>query len=247
MPANTYTYSINQQSLIQAAFRLIGQFNDDTPPPQTDLANAAQALNLMIKYWMSKNYPLWCVTDLSFTTVQGQTSYLIGPGSPTAGLTAYRVLRIPMARVQYTSPSQYPLQVPLILLSRQEYDQLGQKGAQGVPNSYYYDPQLANGVLYLYLTPGRDQNTVILTCQRPIADVIGSTSSFDFPIEWLNALKWGLAEQLLPEYFVPEQVAARVERNANRYLEDMLNWDQEEAATFFTPDRRGHGGGRGRY
>jgi hypothetical protein len=241
----TYTYSVDQQTLIQSSFRLIGQFNDDTPPPATDLSNAAQALNLMIKYWMSKNYPLWCVTDLSFTVVQGQTSYSIGPGSTTTGLTPYRVLRIPMARLQYASPTNYPLQVPLIQLSRQEYDQLGQKTAQGIPNSYYYDPQLTNGVLYLYLTPNSQANTVILTCQRPIADVINSTDSFDFPIEWLNALKWGLAEQLLPEYFVPEPVAARVERNANKYLEDMMNWDQEEAATFFTPDRRGYSGRNG--
>jgi|SRR5271167_737084 len=238
----TYTYSVNQQTLVQAAFRLIGQFNDDTPPPQTDLSNAAQALNLMIKFWMSKNYPLWCVTDLSFTCQQGVTSYQIGPGSATVGLQAYRVLRIPMARIQYANNAgSFPLQVPLIQLSRQEYDQMGQKTAQGTPNSYYYDPQLNNGVLYLYLTPDVNPDIVILTCQRPLADVINSTDNFDFPIEWLNALKWGLAEQLLPEYFVPEAIAARVERNANRYLEDMLNWDQEEAPTFFTPDRRGQG------
>src|ERR1700676_1878362 len=130
MPAQTYTYSIKQQTLVQAAFRLIGQFNDDAPPPATDLNNAAQALNLMIKYWMSKNYPLWCVTDLSFIVVQGQTSYQIGPSSTTVGLQAYRVLRIPMARLQYASPPNNPLQVPLIQLSRQEYDMLGQKTDQ---------------------------------------------------------------------------------------------------------------------
>lgn len=237
----TYTFSVNQQTLIQAAFRLIGQFNDDTPPPQSDLNNAAQALNLMIKYWMSKNYPLWCVTDLSFTCVQGQNAYLIGPDSPTPGLQAYRVLRIPMARLQYAYPTgNYPLQVPLIQLSRQEYDQMGQKTDQGTPNSYYYDPQLNDGVLYLYLTPDATPNTVILTCQRPIADVINSTDSFDFPIEWLNALKFGLAAELLTEYYVPEAIASRVERKAAGYLEDMLNWDQEEAPTFFTPDRRGY-------
>jgi hypothetical protein len=237
----TYNYSISQQSLIQASFRVIGVFNDDAPPPQSDLDNAAQALNLMIKYWMSKNYPLWCVTDLTFTQVQGQTSYLIGPDSTTSGLQAYRVLRIPMARIQYANTSgNYPLQVPLIQLSRQEYDQMGQKTAQGVPNSYYYDPQLLNGVLYLYLTPDAQENQIILTCQRPIADVINATDSFDFPIEWLNALKFGLAKELLTEYFVPDSVAARVERYADKYLDDMLNWDQEEAATFFTPDRRGY-------
>lgn len=233
----TYTYSIQRDTLIQAAFRLLGQFNDDTPPPQTDINNAAQALNLMIKQWMTKNYPLWCVTDVSFTVQQGVTSYLVGPGSAVSGLNTFRPLRISMARLRYanTNPA---LEVPLVLLSRQEYDLLGNKTAQGTPNSYYYDPQTGNGVLYLFLTPDTNPNVCILTCQRPIADVLNSTDSFDYPIEWLNALKYGLANELLTEYFVPERIAARIERRAQQYLDEMLDWDQEEAPMYFQPDMR---------
>lgn len=236
--ATTYTFSIPRDTLIQAAFRLLGRFNDDTPPPQSDINNAAQALNLMIKNWMSKNYPLWCVTDVEFTVVQGQTQYLLGPG---AAFSPFRPLRIPMARLRYASPPAPtpPLEVPLTELSRQEYDLLGTKTQQGTPNSYYYDPQLINGVLSLYLTPDINPDVVIITCQRPIADALNSTDSLDFPIEWLNPLKYGLAEELLTEYFVPEIVAARIERRAEKFLQDMLDWDQEPAATFFTPDFRG--------
>ena len=233
----TYTYSVSRDTLIQAAFRLIGQFNDDAPPPQTDINNAAQALNLMVKQWMTKDYPLWCVTDLPFTLQQGITSYLIGPGSSTTGLQAYRPLRIPMARLQYAGTNPL-LEVPLVMLSRQEYDLMGQKKAQGTPNSYYYDPQLVNGVLYLFLTPDSNPNVVILTTQRPIADLINGSDNFDYPIEWLNALKYGLASELLTEYFVPERVAARVEKRAQIYLDEMLNWDQEEAPMYLQPDMR---------
>lgn len=231
----TYDYSIPRDTLIQAAFRLLGRFNDDSPPPPSDINNAAQALNLMIKMWMSKNYPLWCVTDVPFTVIQGQTQYLLGPG---AAFSAFRPLRIPMARLRYVNQAPV-LEVPLVQLSRQEYDNLGTKTQQGTPNSYYYDPQLNNGVLSLYLTPDDNPNIVIITCQRPLADALNSTDAFDFPNEWLNALKFGLAIELLTEYFVPENVATRLERRATMYLEGMLNWDQEESATFFTPDFRG--------
>ena len=231
----TYNYSIQRDAQIQASFRLLGRFNDDSPPPQSALNNGAQALNLMIKMWMTKNYPLWCVTDVPITVVQGLTSYQLGPG---AAYSPFRPLRIPMARLQYVNQAP-PLEVPLVQLSRQEYDQLGTKTQQGTPNSYYYDPQLTNGVLYLYLTPDANPNVVIITCQRPIADVLNSTDNFDFPDEWMNALKFGLAVELLTEYFVPDTVAARLERRADAYLQDMLNWDQEEAPTFFTPDFRG--------
>ncbi|MBR8073338.1 hypothetical protein KPA93_25090 [Burkholderia cenocepacia] len=233
----TYTYSIQRDTLIQAAFRVMGTFNDDAPPPQSDITNAAQALNLMIKQWMTKDYPLWCVTDVPFTVQQGVTSYQLGPTSTNAQLQAFRPLRIPMARLQYanTNPA---LEVPLVKLSRQEYDLMGNKTAQGTPNSFYYDPQLGNGVLYLFLTPDSNPNVCILTCQRPIADVINSTDNFDFPIEWQNALKYGLASELLTEYFVPERVANRIERRAEQYLNDMLDWDQEDAPMYLQPDMR---------
>lgn len=233
----TYTYSIPRDTLIQAAFRLLGQFNDDTPPPQPDINNAAQALNLMIKQWMTKNYPLWCVTDVSFTVQQGVTSYRIGPDSATPGLNAFRPLRIQLARLQYANTNP-PLQVPLVQLSRQEYDLMGQKTSQGTPNSWYYDPQLNDGVFYLFLTPDSNPNICIITCQRPIGDVINSTDNFDYPIEWLNPLKYGLANELLTEYFVPERVAARIERRAQQYLDEMLDWDQEDAPLYFQPDMR---------
>lgn len=232
----TYTYTVNRDTLIKGAFRLIGQFNDDSPAPQTDINNAAEALNLMIKYWMSKNYNLWCYSDVLFAPTVGQTQYQIGPANL---LAPFRPLRIPSARLQYTSVTPF-LEVPLIELSRQEYDMLGTKQSAGTPNSYYYDPQTVNGLLNLYLNPSQlPPYNVILNCQRPIADVLNGTDAFDFPIEWNLALKYGLAKELIPEYFVPDNVANRVEKRADEYLNEMLNWDQEDAATFFTPDYRG--------
>lgn len=240
--SGSYTYAITRDQLIYASFSVLGVYNDDSPAPASAMALAAQALNLMIKSWMKKNYNLWCVTDVSVPNVQGQTSYLLGPGSPTAFAT-FRPLRIPMARLQY-SGSDPPIEVPLIQISRQEYDQMSQKTAQGIVNSYYYDPQLLQGVLYVYLTPNAQANTVILTCQRPIQDMLNPTDSFDFPIEWLNALKFGLAAELLFDYDIPDTKAQRIAKKAETMLEECADWDQEDADTFFTPDTRMVGYGR---
>lgn len=240
--SGSYTYSINRDQLINAAFSLLGVFDDDSPAPASALANAVMSLNLMIKQWMTENYSLWCVTDVVLPNVQGQTTYLLGPGNPAA-FTTFRPLRIPMARLQYTA-STPAIEVPLIQISRQEYTQMSQKTAQGTVNSYYYDPQTNQGVLYLYLTPDAQGNSVIITCQRPIQDMLNSTDAFDFPIEWLNALKFGLANEMSYDYTIPAQKADRIAKRAAELLEKACGFDQEDADTFFTPDTRMAGYGR---
>lgn len=234
--ATTYNYSITQNQAVLRAFRLLGLYNDDSPPPSTDVANAVMALNLMLKEWMTKNFNLWCYSTISFPTVSGQTSYTLGPAGT---ISVYKPLRIPDARIQLSGSGTYPLEIKLTELSRQEYDLLGVKTQPGTPNSYYYDPQLLNGILNLYLTPNATVNTVILDVQRPIADVLNSTDNFDLPIEWNNAICYGLANELMFEYDVVEGKADRISARANQALNDMLNFDQEDASIFFTPDYRG--------
>lgn len=243
--SGSYTYAITRDQLIAAAFSLMGVYNDDAPAPQSAINGAAQALNLMIKTWMTKNYNLWCVEDIPIPNVQGQTQYLLGPGNVTAFAT-YRPLRITMGRLRQIDSGTPYIEVPLIELSRQEYTQMGQKQAQGIVNSYYYDPQTLQGVLYLYLTPNEQANIAIMTVQRPIMDMLNGTDSFDFPIEWLNALKFGLANELSFDYDIPAQKAQRIAQKADKMLEDLCDWDQEDASTYFSPNSRLNGGGYGR-
>lgn len=227
-----YTYSINRDALIKSAFRTLGVFNDDSPPPTTDTANAAQALNLMIKQWMSEGYPLWCVDTVSVPLQEAQVIYTIGP---SANVNTYRPLRVVEARLSYLTGND----VPLTQLSRQEYNTLGNKQVQGTPNSFYYDPQLLQGKLYLYLgaTAELVGNVVNLTVQRPLQDMVNSTDEFDFPVESLNALKFGLASELTTEYDVPMQKAQLIISRAEKLRETMFDANQEEASTFFTPNR----------
>jgi len=233
---STYTYSINLNQLIFASFRLLGVFNDDLPPPQNDINNATQTLNLMIKQWMADGYPLWCVTDIPITITANTQSYTIGP---TGTVVNNRPLRVTEARLHYVASG---LDIPLQKLSRQEYNMLGNKTLPGIINSYYYDPQLTNGVLYTYLqsdTVTMPGNQVIVTVQRPFADMINPTDNFDFPIEALNALKWGLADEMISDYDIPEIKANRLMAKAAIYKEKILDWSQEDASTFFTANRNG--------
>lgn len=231
--SGSYNYSINRDTLIAAAFRVLGVFNDDAPAPQTDINNAVQALNLMIKQWMSRGYPLWCVATVTVPCTNGVNTYTLGPSGT---VVTPRPLRCISGRLQYTSTS--GLEVPLIQLSRQEWEILGQKSSTGTVNSFYYDPQTINGVIHLYVTPDATQtgNNVLLTVQRPLQDMINAGDDFDFPIEWLDSLKYNLASEMVDEYDILEQKANRIIQRAEKLRENMFDWSVEEASTFFTPN-----------
>lgn len=229
--ATTYTYTITQGQVITLAFSAMGVYDSDSPPSAADTSLAGQIFNLMIKEWMSKNYPLWCVSDISITPVAGQTVYPLGPST-----NGFRPLRIMQGRLVYAAGNQIQLQP----LSRQEYNLLGFPSSTGTPNSYYYDPQLTNGNVYLYLTPDTNQstNTVHLTAQRPIADALNSTDSLDFPIEWNLTLVNNLAARMCLDFGVPERKTVLLTQLAEKHLQDMLDFDQENTSTFFQPNMR---------
>jgi len=237
--SGTTTFTVTASDIINGAFRITGAFGASDVIPTEDFNNALQALNIMIKSWMTKGYELWTIKELTLPLVAGTTSYQIGPtATGTGALITDRPLRIYYAFLR-TDASK--TDVVLQIISRQEYEQLGAKGNQGVVNSIFYDPQLDNGVLYVYTTPADATKTIHLFVQRPIQDMSASTDNFDFPQEWFQALKWGLASEIGMEYGVPPEVMNRIDARAIAYAGEMSAWSQEEASMFFTMDMRYQG------
>lgn len=233
------TFSVTASDIINGAFRITGAFGASDTVPTTDFNNALQALNIMIKSWMTAGYELWTVKELVLPMVTGVTSYQIGPtATGTGALVTDRPLRVQYAFLRNDSQS---TDVVLSIISRQEYEQLGAKSSLGVVNSIFYDPQLNNGVLYVYTTPSDTTRTIHLFVQRPIQDMNSSTDTFDFPQEWFQALKWGLASEIGLEYGVPPDVLNRIDARALVYKSEMSAWSQEEASMYFTMDMRYQG------
>lgn len=92
---------------------------------------------------------------------------------------------------------------PIQIVSKSEYDALGQKTSEGSQNQIVYDPQLDNGVLYFYprFTNGKEILTIIF--QRPFEDFDASGDTPDFPQEWYDALCYLTAVRLAPVYGMP--------------------------------------------
>jgi len=227
--SGTYTFGMSASDLVSASLRQTGRFGATDVPSAADTANCLQALNLIIKAMVKNQKPLWCIQTVTVPLVQGQTTYNL---STITGET--RPLRILQGYIRNSTGQDVMLQP----ISRSDYDTLGYKASQGIPNSYYYDPQLAAGTLYLYNTPVDAQHTVYLDIQRQIQDLNLLTDNPDFPQEAFLMLKWMLTREIMLEYLVPAQMQQVIAANAKMYYDDFFAEEREEVSTTFTPSER---------
>ena len=238
-------YSITRDQIILSALRKLGVVGPADTSSTIDsniVTNCAQALNLMIKQWMTEGIKLWTVTEYTLPLVASQTVYTIGPTGTSSDLTAERPLRLIQAWLRNTEATP-DIDTPLQILSKQEYNTLGSKYSTGTSNSIYLNPGKTTSTVYLYLTPDSNAATnyeVIMVVQRPLEDISASGDYPDFPNEWMNSLVWGLADQLAIEFSVPANHRQEIMMKAEKYKEQVSSWDTEAESTLFIPNVRNY-------
>jgi hypothetical protein len=227
--SGTYNFTMTRDDIIGAALRLTGAFGDQDVIPASDITNCAQALNILAKELALNGLPLWCVQDIAVPTVLGQTSYNISTASNTT-----LPLRILDAYIRDSTGND----TSLLITSRYDYDTLGQKSSQGVPNQLYYDPQLGAGSIIVYNVPADGTRVIHVVIQRQIQDFNLSTDNPDFPQEAFRLLKWCLADEIALEYQAPESVRREINSRAAIYKDKFFDFEQEQASIYFTPSER---------
>jgi len=241
----TATFTRTRDQLITAALRKLRVLQDGQTATATQISDASESLNLLIKQMQSDGLALWTYQLLAIPCVANKYTYTIGPSG--ADITANRPLRLfPGAYIRDTTSATLLLDTPLTVIDRQTYLQYGSKTSQGVPNSIYYDsqfntatatsPSTGHGTLYVYSNPMDANHTIYANFQRQLFDMTTGTDEFDFPAESFLALQWRLAAELSDEYEVPEDRIARIERKAKYYVDALEDWSVETAPVQFTPD-----------
>jgi len=126
-------------------------------------------------------------------------------------------------------------EAPLNLTARNDYFSKSYKSSRGTPVEVYYDPQLVNGALYVWPTPQDSSYRLMLHVDRIIEDMISDTNTFDVPQWWVEAVKYGLAVRLAPEYGITlgERQALNVEYTALK--DNAMNYDRDPASVCFQP------------
>lgn len=234
----TTAYSVSRDTIITSALRKLQVIELGTTPDTVTIANGAQSLNIMIKAWQSSGIKLWTINEYTLPLVVAQSAYVIGPSGPA--LVADKPLKVIQAWMRNTSVTPN-VDTPLLSMSKQEYNILGSKYSPGMVNSYFYDPRVTSGTLYTYLTPDAATATnyqLHFVGQRPMTDITLSTDIPDFPNEWMQALIWGLADELAIEYGCHVNQRQEIAMKAQKYQTELTDFDVETSSTFFTPDMR---------
>ena len=235
------TYSITRDQIIVSALRKLGVVEPGDTASTIDadiVTNCAQAINLMVKQWMTEGIKLWTVVEYTLPLVSTQTSYTVGPSG--CDLTADRPLRLIQCVLRNISVTPY-IDIPMNILSKQEYMMLGSKFSSGMANSVYLNPGATTSTVKVFLTPDATTATnyqLIMTVQKPISDIGSASTVPDFPNEWMQALVWGLADQLALEFGLPVNHRTEVLARAEKYRNMLVDWDIENESTFFQPDVR---------
>jgi len=126
------------------------------------------------------------------------------------------------------------------IIGESEYRRQSSKTADGPPVEIWFNPQGNQSTAKIWVWPddgGKNWDKLHLITQVYPDDFDSTANTPDFPIEWGNALIWGLAAELAAEYGTPEREQARLWALAQHKLDKMLDHDQEGASVIFALDR----------
>lgn len=241
----TARFTVRAAEIVSAALRVLRVTQEGAPVNQMQLDDGMEALNILLKNLQSNGLPLWTYQYIVIPCQANKYIYTLGPTG--ADVTCVRPLRLfPGTYLRYYSGS-VPFDVPLRVISRQEYSQFGSKATPGMPNTVYYHPGIdiaggrsspsdGWGTLYIYVNPIDASRSIYGNFQRPLYDVNDVGDELDLPSEWLLPLKWSLAAELADEYEVSEERIARIEKKALYYRERIQDWSTEQSSVTFEPD-----------
>lgn len=231
--SNSTNFNVTRNEIIHGALRILGVVGEGQTPSAQQYTDASEALNYLVKAWENQGVLIWCVKSTDITLVAGTADYNIGLSQT---VSVAKPLKIYQAFRRTTNN----VDVPMTILSQQQYNMLGNKTSSGAPSQLYYNSQRDYGTLSLYPVPDSTvtSDVVRIYYQRPIEDFDASTDNADIPQEMLRALKYDLANEMAFEYGIPATDRQVLEQRSERYKAEALAFNIEDTSYYFQVDRR---------
>lgn len=225
-------FSVNASEMVSASLRVLNVVGQGRVANASEIADGLQALNMLLKRLHGDGMSLHLTKTKSLALVASTASYLLGPGSTVA---MSRPTSIVSAKLRDASN----IDVELTEMSEAEYLGIPNKTLTGIPSSYYYDPQLTNGVFYTWPcsdTATAVAHTVQIRYTKPIDDMDTVSDDFEIPQEWYEPVKLLLAVSVAPEYdSVPIRKLEWLAERGEYLKNQVLGMDNETTSVTFSP------------
>lgn len=223
--SNVTTFNMTTAELVTAALRKLSVLGDGIIPTATQMSAGVQALNAMLKTFQTKGMPLWLITE-SIVTLSNTRTY---------NLTYAPLKMLQAIRLDKNDGSNVPLEIK----THYDYNLLSNTQTTGQPVHVWYEPLNQAGVLHVWPTPDTysiANQTLRIVYQRNVQDMVSATDTLDFPQYWLEAVIYGLAYRLAPEYGVPVNDRQVIANDAQFFINEALSFGTEEGSLFIQPD-----------
>ncbi|MGL4630833.1 MAG: hypothetical protein ACRCVT_06470 [Leadbetterella sp.] len=235
--------------------RKIGVLAKGREPDAEEYETAQMALNSLVAEYQTYGLPLWKRSQLNLVTIPNQKSYLFHNTNTTingiywlGGITwAGGILWA--GQTTGSSLNDIPNKIESIVIrdihgsaqevqdcSRTEFNLLNTTSV-GKPVQYTYQPFINSGELLIWPKPDKAYTLEITYYPQQYGFGTGADTP-DFPQEWQNALVFGLASLLGPEYGIPISDRQYIDKQAEKHLDIAKDFQFENTSIFFQIERR---------
>lgn len=226
------TFELQRDQIINAALRKLSVFGDGQSPSATQVTNAAQALNAMLKSFQTDGMPLWAIKEYTFSITASTETYQIGSGKTLNTPVPLKILQAFL--VNNVSGNKIPMNIS----THYDYNNISISSTTGMPIHLMYEPLNGYGNINLWPVPDSNAATtysINILYQRPFEEFNGATDTPDFPSYWTEALIYGLAWRLSAEYGVPINDRSLLAKEAEVFHAQALGFGTEEGSIKFQP------------
>lgn len=185
--------SLNTTALdiIRGALKAIGVIEPGEDIDASTANDALRTLNDMLGMWSNQNMLVFNIDEIIFTLTPGQYTYTIGIGGD---INTTRPLDIQSAYVRVAG-----IDYPVAVIDVNQYEQIGLKNLNGPwPRCLWYNAGVPLGTIKYW--PNPNSGEMHMFAYRVFSEFSTINDQVLMPQGYNLALKWNLAEQLMPEY-----------------------------------------------
>lgn len=221
--SNSQNFATTRNDLINGALRIIGAIGQGEYATAVQITEASEALNMMIKAWQADGMALWVTKEYSLTLLADTASY-----TPTT-----KMMRVLQA---FNRNSTSNVDIPMRLVTIDEYNRLGNKTSSGNPIQLLHIPNRTDSTIKVFPVPTSVEaaaNTIKIVYQKPYDDFDAATDEPEFPSEWYEAIKYGLAYRLSSEYGLDLNDKRQLLQEAALFKNEAMSAGTEEGSIRF--------------
>jgi hypothetical protein len=182
--------------VISASLRIIGVLSTGEVASGAESADALATLNRMLDLWNTERLAVFNIAQQTFSLTVDQQDYTIGTGGNFNVARPSRIERVSI--IQLSNPA-LPLEIPIPILSEQQWQRVPVKGiTSSLPRLVYIDNGFPLRTLSYWSTPNAAANTKLYTWTSLTAFTL--TADNTFPPGYEMAIVYNLAIYLAPEF-----------------------------------------------